>query len=134
MRQPMEDRLVTISRAKGSLTFSANFQLIVAMNLCLCGYYGDAVNPCICAPAWVTKYQKRISGPLQYCPKIMMGWQAELITGLNGVLIQSLLLSPGNSGCSGGARVYIQFFKDCFQVSFHGVGGDEEFFCNFFVG
>ncbi len=44
MRQPMEDKVVTISRAKGSLTFSANFQLIAAMNPCPCGYYGDSQN------------------------------------------------------------------------------------------
>jgi magnesium chelatase family protein len=64
MRQPMEDKVVTISRAKGSLTFSANFQLVAAMNPCPCGYYGDSVKPCSCAPSTVTKYQKRISGPL----------------------------------------------------------------------
>jgi len=64
MRQPMKDKVVTISRAKGSLTFSANFQLIAAMNPCPCGWYGDSLKPCTCAPAMVTKYQKRISGPL----------------------------------------------------------------------
>ena len=64
MRQPMEDKVVTISRAKGSLTFSANFQLIAAMNPCPCGYYGDSQKACTCAHALVTKYQKRISGPL----------------------------------------------------------------------
>ncbi len=64
MRQPMEDKLVTISRAQGSLTFSANFQLIAAMNPCPCGYYGDAQKACTCAPSTVTKYQKRISGPM----------------------------------------------------------------------
>ncbi len=64
MRQPMEDKTVTISRAKGSLTFSANFQLIAAMNPCPCGYYGDPQKACACAPAVVTKYQKRISGPM----------------------------------------------------------------------
>ena len=64
MRQPMEDKVVTISRAKGSLTFSANFQLVAAMNPCPCGYYGDSQKPCTCAYAMVTKYQKRISGPL----------------------------------------------------------------------
>ena len=64
MRQPMEDKVVTISRAKGSLTFSANFQLIAAMNPCPCGFYGDTQKPCTCAPVVVTKYQKRISGPL----------------------------------------------------------------------
>ncbi len=64
MRQPMEDKVVTISRAKGALTFSANFQLVAAMNPCPCGYYGDPLKPCTCAPAMVTKYQKRISGPM----------------------------------------------------------------------
>jgi magnesium chelatase family protein len=64
MRQPMEDKVVTISRARGSLTFSANFQLVAAMNPCPCGYYGDPQKPCTCASALVTKYQKRISGPL----------------------------------------------------------------------
>jgi magnesium chelatase family protein len=64
LRQPMEDKVVTISRAQGSLTFHANFQLVAAMNPCPCGYYGDPVKACTCAPATVTKYQKRISGPL----------------------------------------------------------------------
>jgi magnesium chelatase family protein len=64
LRQPMEDKVVTISRAQGSLTFPANFQLIAAMNPCPCGYYGDPVKPCTCSNAVVTKYQKRISGPL----------------------------------------------------------------------
>jgi len=64
MRQPIEDKLVTISRANGSLTFPANFELIAAMNPCPCGYYGDPVRACTCSEATVTKYQKRISGPL----------------------------------------------------------------------
>ncbi len=64
MRQPIEDKIVTISRAQGSLTFPANFQLIAAMNPCPCGFYGDPVKPCTCSQQVVTKYQKRISGPL----------------------------------------------------------------------
>ena len=64
MRQPMEDKVVTISRAQGSLTFPANFQLIAAMNPCPCGYYGDPLKPCTCSSGMVSKYQKRISGPL----------------------------------------------------------------------
>jgi magnesium chelatase family protein len=56
--------VVTISRATGSLNFPAYFQFIAAMNPCPCGYYGDAMKPCTCAPALVTKYQKRISGHL----------------------------------------------------------------------
>jgi magnesium chelatase family protein len=64
MRQPIEDKVVTISRAQGSLTFPANFQLIAAMNPCPCGFYGDPIKPCTCSQQVVTKYQKRISGPL----------------------------------------------------------------------
>jgi magnesium chelatase family protein len=64
MRQPIEDKIVTISRAHGSLTFPAAFQLIAAMNPCPCGYYGDPVKACSCSSSVVTKYQKRISGPL----------------------------------------------------------------------
>jgi len=64
MRQPLEDRVVTISRARGSATFPANFMLVAAMNPCPCGYFGDPVRECTCSPATVTRYQKRISGPL----------------------------------------------------------------------
>ncbi len=64
MRQPIEDKVVTISRAQGSLTFPANFMLVAAMNPCPCGYFGDPFKACTCAPSAVTKYQKRISGPL----------------------------------------------------------------------
>jgi magnesium chelatase family protein len=60
----MEDKVVTISRAKGSLTFSANFQLVAAMNPCPCGYFGDSLKPCTSAAIIVAKYQERISGPL----------------------------------------------------------------------
>jgi magnesium chelatase family protein len=62
--QPIEDKFVTISRAQGSLTFPANFQLVGAMNPCPCGYAGDPVKPCTCSSGMITKYQKRISGPL----------------------------------------------------------------------
>ncbi|MGA3094798.1 MAG: YifB family Mg chelatase-like AAA ATPase [Dehalococcoidales bacterium] len=63
LRQPLEDKVVTISRARGSVTFPANFMLIGAMNPCPCGYYGDSLRPCTCAPGLVSRYQKRISGP-----------------------------------------------------------------------
>ena len=64
LRQPLEDKIITISRAQGTLTFPANFQLVAAMNPCPCGYFGDPTRACTCAPAIVTKYQRRISGPL----------------------------------------------------------------------
>jgi magnesium chelatase family protein len=63
LRQPLEDKVVTISRARGSVTFPANFMLVGAMNPCPCGYYGDPFRACNCAPGLVARYQKRISGP-----------------------------------------------------------------------
>ncbi len=64
LRQPLEDRTVTLSRASGSVTFPANFMLVGAMNPCPCGYYGDPVKPCTCSLAQIQRYQKRLSGPL----------------------------------------------------------------------
>ncbi len=64
LRQPLEDKVVTISRARGSLSFPANFMLVAAMNPCPCGYYGDTDRDCSCTMATITRYQKRISGPL----------------------------------------------------------------------
>jgi magnesium chelatase family protein len=64
LRQPLEDRLVTLARSAGTLTFPANFTLIAAMNPCPCGFFGDPARPCRCAPSAVARYQKRISGPL----------------------------------------------------------------------
>jgi magnesium chelatase family protein len=64
LRQPMEDKLVTIARAKGALTFPANFMLVASMNPCPCGWHGDLTHECTCSPMTVTRYQKRISGPL----------------------------------------------------------------------
>ncbi len=64
LRQPIEDKVVTISRAQGTLSFPANFMLVAAMNPCPCGFYGDAMRACTCAMGAIQKYQKRISGPL----------------------------------------------------------------------
>ena len=64
LRQPLEDKTVTISRAQGSLTFPANFLLVGSMNPCPCGYFGDPEHECTCSSTLVSRYQKRLSGPL----------------------------------------------------------------------
>jgi len=64
LRQPLEDKVVTISRAQGSVTFPANFMLVAAMNPCPCGYNSDPVKECTCSTTEVSRYKKRISGPL----------------------------------------------------------------------
>ncbi len=64
MRQPLEDRQVTISRAAASLTYPANFMLVAAMNPCPCGFFSDPTRECKCSPTQIQKYVSRISGPL----------------------------------------------------------------------
>ncbi|UCD22149.1 MAG: YifB family Mg chelatase-like AAA ATPase [Chloroflexota bacterium] len=64
LRQPIEDRTVTVSRARGSVTFPASFMLVAAMNPCPCGYYGDPFKECKCSSGEISRYHKRISGPL----------------------------------------------------------------------
>ena len=64
MRQPLEERRVTISRARVSLDYPANFMLIASMNPCPCGYYNHPEKECVCAPGVVQRYLNKISGPL----------------------------------------------------------------------
>ncbi len=64
LRQPLEDGIVTISRANMALTFPSRFVLVVAMNPCPCGFLGDPRNTCNCNPAQIQRYESRISGPL----------------------------------------------------------------------
>ena len=64
LRQPLEDKTVTVSRAKNTVSFPASFMLIASMNPCPCGNYGSTIKECTCNPYQVTKYRSKISGPL----------------------------------------------------------------------
>ncbi len=64
LRQPLEEKRVTVSRAKYSVEYPANFTLVAAMNPCLCGYYNHPAKECVCSPGAVHRYMSRISGPL----------------------------------------------------------------------
>ena len=64
LRQPLEDRRITISRARFSVDYPASFMLVASMNPCPCGYYNHPSKECVCAPGVVQKYLNRISGPL----------------------------------------------------------------------
>jgi magnesium chelatase family protein len=64
MRQPLEDGVVTISRAAMRITYPARTMLVASMNPCPCGYYGDPTHTCNCTPPLIQRYQSRISGPL----------------------------------------------------------------------
>ncbi|WP_080902650.1 YifB family Mg chelatase-like AAA ATPase [Parabacteroides sp. Marseille-P3160] len=64
LRQPLEDRKITISRARFTQDFPAGFMLVASMNPCPCGYYNHPDHPCICTPGSIQKYMSRISGPL----------------------------------------------------------------------
>jgi len=64
LRQPLEDRVITISRAKFTVDYPANFQLVASMNPCPCGFHNHPEKECMCSPGMVQKYLNRISGPL----------------------------------------------------------------------
>lgn len=64
MRQPLEDRVINISRARFTVEYPAGFMLVASMNPCPCGYYNHPDRPCLCSPGAVQKYMNRISGPL----------------------------------------------------------------------
>lgn len=64
LRQPIEDRVITVARARYTVNYPASFMLVASMNPCPCGYYGHPTKQCTCAPGAVNRYMNRISGPL----------------------------------------------------------------------
>lgn len=104
LRQPLEDRVVTVARAGGAVeTFPADVQLAATRNPCPCGYYGSAVTPCTCSPGERERYQRRISGPL--IDRIdLRGW-------LDPVAPSALVEAP-NSESSGQVRGRVRAARD----------------------
>lgn len=88
LRQPLEDRTISISRAGAKATFPANFMLLATMNPCPCGYYGDNTNRCQCTPQMIQAYQKKLSGPL--LDRIDLFVQVERVPN------QDIVKSPAN--------------------------------------
>ena len=64
LRQPLEDRKITISRAKYTVEYPCSFMFVASMNPCPCGYYGDPTHHCVCSPGQIQRYLSRISGPM----------------------------------------------------------------------
>ena len=64
LRQPLEDRKITISRAKYTIEYPCSFMFVASMNPCPCGYYGDPTHHCVCTPGQIQRYMNKISGPL----------------------------------------------------------------------
>lgn len=102
LRQPLEDKIITVSRVKGSLDFPANFILLATANPCPCGYWGDKDQTCICNSHDIKHYQKRLSGPLLDRIDLHLGLtkvkSSDLATGDNqqeksSVIIQRVFLA-----------------------------------------
>lgn len=98
LRQPLEDRVISIARAKYSITYPCNFMFVAAMNPCPCGYYNHPLKHCVCTPGQITKYMNRISGPLMD----RFDLQIEVVPLTFEQLHQS---SPGESSASIRERV-----------------------------
>ena len=93
LRQPLEDKLVRISRANRSVSFPADFMLVATQNPCPCGFYGDKERECICTPHQIMQYNKKISGPLLD--------RIDIVVQVNRVEHRKLLENSGNERSDG---------------------------------
>lgn len=94
LRQPLEDRSISISRARYKVTYPASFMLVGSMNPCPCGFFGDKSGKCTCTPGMIARYQSKISGPLldriDLNIKVNQVDKGELIAGVKGESSESI--------------------------------------------
>lgn len=103
LRQPMEDKNVHISRARGNISFPADFQLVAAMNPCKCGFWGDEDKECTCSENERTKYKRKISGPMMdridlqvFISKVKFGKLASLKRNISSLEIKRKVQNARN--------------------------------------
>mgnify|MGYP001559664479 CR=1 FL=1 len=114
LRQPLEDGIVTISRAAGSLTFPAKFILVAAQNPCPCGFKNDPKKACVCSQMAITRYEKRVSGPMLD--------RIDLHISVPAVATEDLMAEEGKKSekTSREIREKVQRARDLQSKRFHG--------------
>jgi magnesium chelatase family protein len=85
LRQPLEDRVISVSRAKGTAHFPANVLLVAAMNPCPCGNFGFRGKPCVCTPSTLSRYRRKMSGPIMDRIDIWLEVDRVLPSSLSGI-------------------------------------------------
>ena len=121
LRQPLEDKVVTISRVSGSVTYPASFMMVAAMNPCPCGFHNHPVKECSCSPSTVARYQKKISGPLMD--------RVDVFVEVPPVEYEKLLES-GTTGDSSAPRQRVEQARELQRERFR----DNGFLCNSEMG
>lgn len=112
LRQPIEDSVVSISRSKGKLLFPAKCMLVAAQNPCPCGYYQDSTRVCICTPAQISRYHKRISGPLLD--------RIDIHIDVPAIQVEKLTDYDGSGESSADVRTRVQMARDIQTKRFEG--------------
>lgn len=114
LRQPLEDGMITIARAQGTLSFPARFTLVASQNPCPCGYFSDPEKPCTCSPIQISKYQKKISGPLLD--------RIDLHVEVPRLKFQKLIADTSQNESSIKIRERVETARECQRQRFHDLG------------
>ena len=112
LRQPLEDRKITISRAKYTVEYPCSFMFVASMNPCPCGYYGDPTHHCVCTPGQIQRYMNKISGPLLdridiHCEVVVVPFKqlAQMQSGEPSAIIRERVIKA--------RQIQEERFKDC---------------------